>query len=46
MFSGYDPNYNPENLEARKKSAESKELTPEQAAMASKWGQAMENVGV
>ena len=43
MIGGYDPSYNPENL--KKKSAESKELDPQQAAMASKWSDAMEGVG-
>ena len=43
MIGGYDPSYNPENLE--KKNAESKELDPQQAAMASKWSDAMEGVG-
>lgn len=40
MFGGYDPSYNPENLE--KKKAENKELSPEQQAMANKWSTAME----
>ena len=39
MFGGYDPSYNPENLE--KKKAEAKELDPQQAAVANKWSEAM-----
>ena len=42
MFGGYDPAYNPENLE--KKKIENKELDPQQAAMANKWSEAMEDV--
>ncbi len=44
MFGGYDPSYNPEALEARKK--ENKELTPEQQAMAKKWAVTMGESGV
>lgn len=46
MIGGYDPSYNPENLEKLKASGEqSGELSEEQAEMAGKWAQAMENVG-
>lgn len=45
MFSGYDPSYNPENLEKAKQKAEQGELSPEQAATANKWSEAMKDVG-
>lgn len=44
MFGGYDPAYNPENLEA-KKNAEKKEVSQEQMEVANKWAAAMEGVG-
>jgi hypothetical protein len=45
MFGGYDPAYNPENLEKMKQKAEQGELSPEQAAVANKWSEVMENAG-